>query len=163
DLDAFHGAHQVLHGVTLDVRPEERLALVGESGSGKTTLARSIMGLHDARTGEITFDGIVLDGRARDRPLDVRRRLQYVYQNPYTSLNPRHTVGEILRVPLEHFFDVRGRNALERVSLALERVSLPAGAATAYPDELSGGERQRVAIARALACEPEVLLCDEIT
>ena len=121
------------------------------------------MGLHAARTGEIRFKDTPLHGRARERPADVRRSLQYIFQSPYNSLNPRHTIEEIIRVPIDHFFGLRGRAAADRVNTALERVSLSPGVASAYPDELSGGERQRVAIARALACEPEVLICDEIT
>ncbi len=163
ELDAYHGANQVLRNVSLELGPQECLALVGESGSGKTTLARVIMGLHAARAGEIRFRNEPLPNRARDRSADLRRSLQYIFQSPYNSLNPRHTIGEILRVPIDHFFHPRGRDAAERVSAALERVSLPASIASAYPDELSGGERQRVAIARALACEPEILICDEIT
>jgi peptide/nickel transport system ATP-binding protein len=163
ELDAYHGTNQVLRGVSLELRPQECLALVGESGSGKTTLARTIMGLHAARAGEIRFRGSPLASRARDRNAEVRRSLQYIFQSPYNSLNPRHTIGEIVRVPIDHFFGIQRREAMERVSAALERVSLPPGVASAYPDELSGGERQRVAIARALACEPEVLVCDEIT
>jgi peptide/nickel transport system ATP-binding protein len=163
DVDAFHGPDQVLHGVSLELRPQECLALVGESGSGKTTLARTIMGLHVSRAGEIRFKDTLLQGRTRDRPADVRRGLQYIFQSPYNSLNPRQTIGEIVRVPITHFFGLRGRAAADRVRTALERVSLPASVAAAYPDELSGGERQRVAIARALACEPAVLICDEIT
>ncbi len=162
-LEAHHGESQILHGVSLELRPRECLALVGESGSGKTTLARAIMGLHPPRAGEIRFRGEPLPGRARDRNAEVRRRLQYIFQSPYNSLNPRHTVGEIVRVPLDHFFHASRRETTERVSAALERVALPPGVASAYPDELSGGERQRVAIARALACEPDVLICDEIT
>ena len=162
-LDVFHGPQQILHGVSLQLAPCECLALVGESGSGKTTLARTIMGLHLARSGEIRFKGRALDGPARSRPVEVRRRLQYVFQNPYNSLNPRHSIGEIVAVPVGHFLGLKGRAAAERVAAALERVSLSPGIAAAYPDELSGGERQRVAIARALACEPEVLICDEVT
>jgi peptide/nickel transport system ATP-binding protein len=162
-VDAFHGSNQVLHDVSLELHPRECLALVGESGSGKTTLARAIMGLHASWTGEIRFQDAVLRGRARDRSTDVRRSLQYIFQSPYNSLNPRHTVGQIVRVPIEHFFGFRSREAVERAKTALERVALPPGVDAAYPDELSGGERQRVAIARALACEPEVLVCDEIT
>ncbi len=163
DLDACYGSQQVLHRVSLDLRPRECLALVGESGSGKTTLARTIMGLHTAHAGGIRFKGTPLRGSARERPPEVRRSIQYIFQSPYTSLNPRHSVDEIVRVPLEHFFGLRGRAAAQRVRTALERVALPAGIAAAYPEELSGGERQRVAIARALASEPEVLICDEIT
>jgi peptide/nickel transport system ATP-binding protein len=163
DVDASHGVRRVLRGVSLELRPRECLALVGESGSGKTTLARAIVGLHAARTGEIRFKGELLAPRARDRPVDVRRSVQYIFQSPYNSLNPRQAIGEIVRVPIEHFFGLRGQNAAERMHEALERVSLSPRLATAYPDELSGGERQRVAIARALACQPDVLICDEIT
>ena len=163
DVNAFHGHKQVLHNVSLELKAGECLALVGESGSGKTTLARTIMGLHVPQSGEIQFKNIVVDAATRKRPDELRRSLQYIFQSPHNSLNPRHTVGEIVQVPIEHFFGLRGRAAAERVSSALERVSLPAAMASAYPNELSGGERQRVAIARALACEPEVLICDEIT
>ena len=163
DLNAFHGTNQVLRDVSLELKPRECLALVGESGSGKTTLARTIMGLHVAQSGEIRFKNLAVDPSARKRPNDLRRSLQYIFQSPYNSLNPRHTIGEIVGVPVEQFFGLRGRRAAGRISSALERVSLPSAIASAYPDELSGGERQRVAIARALACEPEVLICDEIT
>ena len=163
DVNAFHGNKQVLHNASLELKPGECLALVGESGSGKTTLARTIMGLHVPQSGEIRFKNIVADATTRKRPNELRRSLQYIFQSPHNSLNPRHTIGEIVQVPIEHFFGLRGRAAADRVSSALERVSLPAAMATAYPNELSGGERQRVAIARALACEPEVLICDEIT
>jgi peptide/nickel transport system ATP-binding protein len=93
----------------------------------------------------------------------VRRSLQYVFLSPYISLNPRQTIGQIVAVPFEHFFGLRGKRSAERVASVLERVALPASIARAYPDELSGGERQRVAIARALASEPDTLVCDEIT
>jgi peptide/nickel transport system ATP-binding protein len=99
----------------------------------------------------------------RERPKEVRRTLQYIFQSPYNSLNPRRTVGEILTVPLALFFDVRERAARARTERLLAQVGLPASMIARYPDELSGGERQRVAIARALACEPDVLICDEIT
>ncbi|MCZ7590477.1 MAG: ATP-binding cassette domain-containing protein [Gaiella sp.] len=163
DLNAWHGHRQALHDASLELRPRECLALVGESGSGKTTLARVIMGLHLPTSGDIRFKNAVINADVRKRSADVRRALQYIFQSPYNSLNPRHTIGEIVGVPIEHFFGLRGRRTAERVDGALERVSLPRAIASAYPDELSGGERQRVAIARALASEPEVLICDEIT
>jgi len=93
----------------------------------------------------------------------VRREPQYIFQSPYTSLNPRRSIEESIAMPLQHFFGLKGRKAREQVEWALESVSLPARFVSRYPDELSGGERQRVAIARALVCEPEVLICDEIT
>jgi peptide/nickel transport system ATP-binding protein len=93
----------------------------------------------------------------------VRRSIQYVFQNPYGSLNPRRTVGQIVRQPLELFGGGSGREIDRRVDEMLERVSLTSAYARQYPDQLSGGERQRVAIARALVCNPEVLVCDEVT
>jgi len=162
-VDAFHGPRQVLYCVSVALFARECLALVGESGSGKTTLARAIVGLHPARSGEIRFQGTALPDRARKRDSNVRRAVQYIFQSPYNSLNPRQTIGEIVRVPIEHFFGVRGQAAARRAAEALERVSLSPRLGSAYPDELSGGERQRVAIARALAAEPQILICDEIT
>ncbi len=153
----------VVHDINLGVAPRECLALVGESGSGKTTLARTIVGLHRERSGEILLKGTPLAQAARSRPRDVRRSIQYVFQNPYGSLNPRRTVGQIVRQPLELFGGWGGKEIDRRVDEMLERVSLTAAYARQYPDQLSGGERQRVAIARALVCDPEVLVCDEVT
>ena len=155
-VNAFYGALKVLHDVDLAVAPHECLALVGESGSGKTTLARSIAGLHRQRTGEILLNGAPLAAGARQRPREVRRSIQYVFQNPYGSLNPRRTIGEIVRQPLE-LFGAGGREADAQVGEMLERVSLTKAYVHRYPDQLSGGERQRVAIARALVCRPDVL------
>ncbi len=153
----------VVHDINLAVAPEECLALVGESGSGKTTLARAIVGLHRERSGEILLQGMPLATAARARPRDVRRSIQYVFQNPYGSLNPRRTIGQIVRQPLELFGAGSGKEIDRRVDEMLERVSLTAAYAGQYPDQLSGGERQRVAIARALVCDPDVLVCDEVT
>ena len=161
DVCAGYGSRTVVHDITLDVAPHECLALVGESGSGKTTLARSIAGLHRDRTGEILLRGDALAMSSRGRPRDVRRAIQYVFQNPYGSLNPRRTVGQIVRQPLEVFGETE--NADGEVREMLERVALGAGYADRYPDQLSGGERQRVAIARALVCRPQILVCDEVT
>jgi peptide/nickel transport system ATP-binding protein len=153
----------VVHDINLGLAPRECLALVGESGSGKTTLARTIVGLHRERSGEILLRGTPLAQAARSRPRDVRRSIQYVFQNPYGSLNPRRTVGQIVRQPLELFGAGGGKEIDRRVDEMLERVSLTAAYGRQYPDQLSGGERQRVAIARALVCDPEVLVCDEVT
>jgi len=161
EVCAGYGDLQVVHDVNLEVSPRECLALVGESGSGKTTLARSIAGLHQQRTGEILLRGTALATSSRGRPREARRDIQYVFQNPYGSLNPRRTVGQIVRQPLDLFGGVD--NADRQVDKMLERVALSASYADRYPDQLSGGERQRVAIARALVSGPSVLICDEVT
>ena len=162
-VDAFHGKRQILYGVDLELHPRECLAVVGESGSGKTTLARCLVGLHPPRQGLVEFKGARLATKARTRSAEERRTMQYIFQSPYTSLNPRRSVGEILRFPLDLFFSLRRAETETRVAEVLERVSLSPRTARQYPEQLSGGERQRVAIARALVCRPEVLICDEIT
>ncbi|MDH0650062.1 ABC transporter ATP-binding protein [Pseudomonas sp. GD03858] len=154
---------QVLFDVSLRVGAGECLALVGESGSGKTSLARAIAGLGENVHGQLRYAGQPLAVAARQRDGEVRRQIQYVFQNPYQALNPRQTVLQTLATPLAHFFGVRGAEARQRVEAALARVALPGSVAELYPHSLSGGERQRVAIARALVCEPRLLVCDEIT
>jgi peptide/nickel transport system ATP-binding protein len=162
-VNASHGARQVLFDIDLTVKPRQCVALVGESGSGKTTLARCIAGLHRDFTGEITLHGKQLPRGARDRDHEARRNLQYIFQSPYNSLNPRKTIGQIVGQPVRLFFDLDHREASNRVAATLERVRLNPSVMPRYPHELSGGERQRVAIARALAAEPTLLVCDEIT
>jgi peptide/nickel transport system ATP-binding protein len=161
-LDAHHGSRATLFGIELEIHRHECLALVGESGSGKTTLARCVAGLHKDYTGAVHLGDELLPPAARRRTAVARQRIQYVFQNPYASLNPRRTVGQAIARQLELFFPRRG-DIGTRVAESLERVALAASAADRYPDELSGGERQRVAIARALAAEPAVMVCDEIT
>jgi peptide/nickel transport system ATP-binding protein len=161
-VNASYGALQVVHDVTFSLERGQCVALVGESGSGKTTIARSIAGLHGEWEGEIRFDGTPLSPSSRRRGNDLRRRIQYVFQNPYGSLNPRRTAAQTIERPLS-LLDVSGKAARVRVDEMLERVSLSPGHGRRFPDELSGGERQRVAIARALVCEPELVICDEVT
>jgi peptide/nickel transport system ATP-binding protein len=163
EVDASYGPRQVLFGIDIVVRPQECVALVGESGSGKTTLARCIGGLHTSYTGEISFRGQSLAPGARARDRETRRDIQYVFQSPYSSLNPRKTVGQIIEQPVRLFFDVGGREARSRTVAALETVQLGASVVQRYPHHLSGGERQRVAIARALVANPQLLICDEVT
>jgi peptide/nickel transport system ATP-binding protein len=160
---ARYGKIEVLHSINLCVEDRECLAVVGESGSGKTTTARSIAGLHRDWTGSIRLGDKELETAARSRDMESRRQIQYIFQNPYGSLNPRKTVGETVGQPLGVFSLAKGRQAEERVAEMLEQVSLSAAYARRYPDQLSGGERQRVAIARALISSPSILICDEVT
>jgi peptide/nickel transport system ATP-binding protein len=162
-VDAFHGERQVLFGIDLTVSPRQCVALVGESGSGKTTLARCIAGLHRNFSGEIRLRGAPLVAGARARDRETRRDLQYIFQSPYSSLNPRKTIGQIVGQPLRLFFDLDHAQIQDRAAETLERVRLSGSVLPRYPHELSGGERQRVAIARALAAQPSVLVCDEVT
>jgi peptide/nickel transport system ATP-binding protein len=163
DLDAHYGASHALFRIDLDVRRRECLALVGESGSGKTTLARCASGLHSQYTGQVRLGDDPLPPAARKRSRDARRRIQYIFQNPYASLNPRRTIGQTIARQLQLFHPGARADTSRRVAECLERVALSAGAANRFPDQLSGGERQRVAIARALAAEPALLICDEVT
>ena len=162
-LSFNYGPVPVLSGIDLDVPPRACVAVVGESGSGKTTLARCIVGLHRDWTGEMNFQGAPLAPSARHRPGPVLQQIQCVFQNPYTSLNPRKTVGQIVAEPLRRFLRVPRGEQAERVVSVLEDVSLGGRYLSRYPDQLSGGERQRVAIARALVAEPGLLVCDEVT
>jgi peptide/nickel transport system ATP-binding protein len=163
NVAASYGQTEVLHSVSLSLASHECLALVGESGSGKTTIARAVAGLHRNWTGTIAAGGAELQHAARQRSKETRRRIAYIFQNPYGSLNPRQTIGQIVGQPLRVFSIASGREADRLIAEMLERVSLTAAYAGRYPDQLSGGERQRVAIARALVCDPSVLICDEVT
>ena len=162
-VSARYGQHQVLHDVSFEVKQGECLAIVGESGSGKTTLARCVSGLVTDWNGSVRFRGEELARNVRGRDRSVLQAIQYIYQNPYASLNPRKTVHQILAAPVEHFSGRRGTDVTTVIGQALESVALSPQLLSRFPAELSGGERQRVAIARALAVEPSVLICDEIT
>ena len=138
------------------------LGVVGESGSGKTTLALTLMRLHEASSGEVLFDGKDLLAMQPRAATHYKRRIQIVFQNPYSSLNPRFTVGQILAEPM-HIHGIGGSDDERRsmVHELLQRVGLPAQSFHKYPHEFSGGQRQRIAIARCLTMKPEVLICDE--
>ena len=147
-------------GVSFDIRAGEALALVGESGCGKSTTARCVLRLLEPSSGSVRFDGVELTELSSSRLRDARRRFQMVFQDPYTSLNPRMTVGEIVAEPLL----VHGATAerqRERVHELLEQVQLGTDAADRYPHQFSGGQRQRVGIARALALSPDLIALDE--
>jgi peptide/nickel transport system ATP-binding protein len=159
----YYGSIEVLHSINMTLEQGEVLAIVGESGSGKTTTARAIAGLHHDWTGSIKLGDTELAKAARSRSTDIRRQIQYIFQNPYGSLNPRKTIGESVGQPLSVFNIASGKAAETMVGEMLEQVSLSASYARRYPDQCSGGERQRVAIARALISKPSILICDEIT
>ncbi len=162
DLRAGYGSNTVLEDIDLSIYAGDCVALLGESGSGKTTLSRCVAGLHPSFTGGLFLNGEPLAASSFRRTKEQRRKIQYIFQNPYESLNPRRTVGELILQPLVAVGG-RVRNGDDIVTQALERASLRPDHARRYPDQLSGGERQRVAIARALVTNPDVLVCDEIT
>jgi peptide/nickel transport system ATP-binding protein len=151
-----------VHDVSFAVPAGSTLGLVGESGSGKTTLARATAGLLTPRSGHIDYQGVTLPGAVEQRTSQQRREIQYVFQNPDASLNPRQRVGAIIGRPLQLFGSLSAAERTRRVAQLLEDVQLEPGHARMFPSQLSGGQRQRVAIARALAAEPKLLLCDEI-
>lgn len=153
----------VLDDVNLSIARGSALGVIGESGSGKTTLARVVAGLVERASGSVLFEGQPLSADLRGRTADQYRRIQLVFQNADTALNPSHTVEEILGRPLAFYKGLRGAAARRRIDELLDLVKLPASTATRRPSGLSGGQKQRVNFARALAAEPSLILCDEVT
>ncbi len=149
-------------GVSFEVERGTTFALIGESGSGKSSIARAVAGLTAPRAGAIRFEGEPLPALARQRSLQLRRKIQIIFQNPDSSLNPRKTVRSILSRPLSMFGKLNASGREARVVELLTAVRLDPAYADRRPHQLSGGERQRVAIARALAADPELIICDEI-
>jgi peptide/nickel transport system ATP-binding protein len=152
---------RAVNDVTLDIKRGETLGLVGESGCGKSTLGRLVLRLDDPTAGEIRFEGVDLARLRRDEMLAVRKRMQVIFQDPYSSLNPRMTVGQIVGEPMRVHGILPRSEIPARVAELLQTVGLFPYMALRYPHELSGGQRQRVGIARALSVNPHVIVCDE--
>jgi peptide/nickel transport system ATP-binding protein len=151
-------------GVSFSIEKGETLALVGESGCGKSTVGRCILRLTDITSGQVILDGKRIDDLSTGALRPLRRRMQVVFQDPFSSLNPRLKVRDILAEPMRNFGLAKSRADLEaRVARLMDAVRLPRDAVNRWPHEFSGGQRQRVGIARALAAEPDLIVCDEIT
>lgn len=156
-----HLTVKAVDGVNFDISPGETLGLVGESGCGKSTTARAVMGLIEATGGSVRFDGEELIGLSRQETLKRRHKFQMVFQNPFSSLNPRMTIGDVLEEPLRSLTDMGKSSRKDRIRELLEIVNLNAKFLRRYPHEFSGGQRQRINIARALAVKPELMVLDE--
>jgi len=154
---------EIIRQVSFEVHAGETVALVGESGSGKTTIGRAVLGLNEIHEGEIYFKGSRIDNFTRRERRRLADQLQVVFQDPYGSLNPALTVGQILSEPLYVSGKYSQETGMRRIRELLDRVHLPMDAAQRYPSNFSGGQRQRIAIARALALDPELIICDEPT
>jgi peptide/nickel transport system ATP-binding protein len=150
-------------GVSFDLHHGETLGLVGESGSGKSTLANIVAGLMAPTSGDVTFDDLNINMTDKYRSTDLRRRIQLIFQDPLSSLNPRRRIESILTRPQEIFFGISGQVARDRAVELLEDMELSADLLKRFPRQLSGGQQQRVAIARAFAAQPDLILCDEVT
>ncbi|HZK72861.1 MAG TPA: oligopeptide/dipeptide ABC transporter ATP-binding protein [Clostridia bacterium] len=152
---------QAVAGVNLTIRRGETLGLVGESGCGKSTLARLITALQPVTGGRIIFDGQDLSKLGAGRLRKVRRQMQIIFQDPFASLDPRMTIGDIIAEPLDNFHLARGKERRTRVQELLRLVGLNPNFTNRYPHEFSGGQRQRIGIARALSVSPTFIVCDE--
>jgi oligopeptide transport system ATP-binding protein len=155
------GAVHAVDGVSFDVKRGETLGLVGESGCGKSTTGRTILQLYRPTSGSVYFDGVDLVALKGEELRRMRRQMQMIFQDPYASLNPRMTVGEIIGEPLIIHKVGQPKEINERVENLLKLVGLNPAFANRYPHEFSGGQRQRIGVARALALQPQLIVCDE--
>ena len=155
------GAVRAVDGVSFDVKRGETLGLVGESGCGKSTTGRAILQLYKPTDGKVEYEGVNLVKLKREPMRQMRRKMQMIFQDPYASLNPRMTVGQLVGEPLMVHSVATGEEIEKRVEQLLELVKLNPAFATRYPHEFSGGQRQRIGVARALALNPNFIICDE--
>jgi ABC-type oligopeptide transport system ATPase subunit len=155
------GQVHAVDGISFDIAQGETLGLVGESGCGKSTTGKAILKLIEPTGGEIRIDGARIDGLSRRRMRPYRRQLQVVFQDPYSSLNPRLRIRDIIAEPLVNYRVSGGRELDDRVADLALKVGLRADALDRFPHEFSGGQRQRIGIARALALHPRLIVCDE--
>ena len=160
-LDRHVGDVKAVDGVSFEIRRGETLGLVGESGCGKSTVGRALLRLYELTGGRIVFDGQDISHLSESELRPLRRRMQMVFQDPYASLNPRHSVGRMVGEPLRVHGLSRRRDVGAKVRELLQIVGLPTDAASRYAHEFSGGQRQRIGLARALALNPDFVVCDE--
>ena len=160
-LDRHVGDVKAVDGVSLTIERGETVGLVGESGCGKSTVGRAMLRLYEPTGGRVLFEGTDVTHLRESELRRLRRRMQMVFQDPFASLNPRHSIGRTIGEPLRVHGISRGSEVTTRVREILEVVGLPPDASNRYPHEFSGGQRQRVGLARALALNPSLLVCDE--